>query len=157
MRGMYSAQFNGVAVTALQDLLELAVPASAVVIIHRIVLSQSTEVGDAQEEELLVLIRRGVGATSGSGGSTATPAKLETGSAAAGTTVEINNTTRMTGGTVTTLHAETWNVRTVFDHRPTPEERIVLSPSERLTLELPGAPADSVTVDCTIYFEEIGG
>ncbi|SEG45077.1 hypothetical protein SAMN04489712_105285 [Thermomonospora echinospora] len=155
---MYTAVFTGVAVTAQQDLFELTAPSTRAVVIHQVVLSQSTEVGDAQEESLSVLLRRGSSATtSGSGGGTATPARLQSGFAAAGSTVEINNTTKMSGGTITTVHSENWNVRAPLVILPPPELRIVLSPGERFTVELAATPADSFTVSGTLYFEEIGG
>lgn len=153
---LYSAQFNGVAATAQQDLFELVAPADAVVVVHQVVLSQSTEVGDAAEEGLAILVKRGA-TTSGSGGSAVTPAPLEFGFAAAGSTVEANNTTKASAGTIVTLHSEVWNVRSQLLILPTPELRIVLSPSQRLTVELATTPADSITLNGTLYFEEIGG
>lgn len=158
MGRFYTAQFNGVAVTAQQDFFELAAPSTAVVVIHQVVLSQTTEVGDAQEEQLSILLKRGVGSTTGSGGSTPTPVKLETGYPSAGSTTKANNTTKMTAGTITTIHSDAWNERNPqWLYLPTPELRPVLSPSERFTVELATTPADSVTVNGTIYFEEIGG
>jgi hypothetical protein len=152
----YSAQFNAVAATAQQDLFEIVAPADAVVVIHQIALAQSTEVGDAAEEALSILVKRGA-TTSGSGGSAPTPAPLEFGFPAAGSTVEVNNTTKATAGTIVTLHADVWNVRSQLLILPTPELRIVLSPSQRLTVELATTPADSITMNGTLYFEEIGG
>ena len=153
---LYSAQFNGVAVTAQQDFFELVAPADAVVVVHQVHLSQSSDVGDAAEEGLSVLFKRGA-TTSGSGGSTPTPVPLEAGFAAAGSTVEANNTTKASAGTIVTLHAEAWNIRSPFLWLPPPELRIVLSPSQRFTVELGTTPADSLTVNGTLYFEEIGG
>lgn len=156
----YTAQFNGVAVTAQQDFFELAAPADAVVVIHRILLTQTTEVGDAQEEMLSILIKRGEGTvTSGSGGTAPTPVKLEKGFAAAGTVAEVNNTTKMVVGTgaIVTLHADAWNVRVPWDFLPTPENRPVISPSDRITVELGTTPVDSITMNGTIWFEELGG
>ncbi len=157
---LYTAQFNGVAVTAQQDFFELLVPSDCVVIVHMIQLTQTTELGDAQEEQLAILLKRGVGSvTSGSGGTTPTPAKTESGFAAAGSTVEANNTTKMaTGsGTITTLDADSWNVRAEKVWLMPPELRIVLSPTERLTVELGTTPADSITMNGVIKFEELGG
>jgi hypothetical protein len=157
---MYTAQFNGVAVTAQQDFFELLAPSDAVVIVHMVLLTQTTEAGDAQEEQLSILFKRGVGSvTSGSGGSTPTPAKTESGFAAAGSTVEANNTTKMaTGsGTITTLDADSWNVRADKTWLMPPELRIILSPGERLTVELGTTPADSITMNGVIKFEELGG
>ncbi len=152
----YTVQFNGVAVTAQQDFFELVAPADAVVVVHDIHLSQSTEVGDAQEEGLSILWKSGQ-TTSGSGGSAPTAAPVELGDAAFGGTTEVNNTTKASTGTIVTHHAWNWNVRMPFDVIFTPETRPVLSPSRRATLELGTTPADSITVSGYITFEEIGG
>lgn len=156
----YTVQFNGVAVTAQQDFLELVAPADAVVIVHDIDISQTSESGDAAEEMLSLLMKRGVGTvTSGSGGTSPTPQPIEDGDPAFGGTTEVNNTTKMVVGTgsIDTLAAWSWNVRIPFQKIFTPETRPVISPSNRLTLELNTTPADSITVNMTVTFEEIGG
>ncbi|MFB4312942.1 hypothetical protein [Actinomadura sp. 21ATH] len=153
---LYSAQFNEVSVSAEQDLFELVAPSDAVVVVHQIVLSQRSDVGDAQEEGLNILLRRGA-TTSGSGGSSATPASLQAGSSLAGSTVEVNNTTKAQDGTIATLHAEAWNVRSPFIWLPPPELRIYLSPGQRLTVELDTVPNDAIVANGVIYFEELGG
>lgn len=156
----YSAQFNGVAVTAQQDVFELVAPSDAVVVVHAIELEQTTEVGDTAEEGLSIILKRGIGTvTSGSGGSTPTAQPVEDGDAAFGGTVEANNTTKMVVGTGTleTLAAWAWNVRVPFNKIFTPELRPVISPGNRLTVELGTTPADSITMNGTIWFEEIGG
>lgn len=154
--GMYSTQFNGVAVTAQQDFFELVNAATKVVVVHEVRLAQSTDVGDAAEEGLSLLVKRGVGSTSGSGGSAGTVVKFQTGDAAGSASTEVNNTTKMSAGTITTLLADVWNVRAGWLWLPTPECRPVLAPSERLTVELGTTPADSITVNGTIIWEEIG-
>lgn len=156
MGRMYTATFTGVAVTAQQDLFEVVAPSDAAVIIHRYGVSQSTEVGDAAEEGLSVIEKSGA-TTSGSGGSSVTPAPLALGDAAFGGTCEANNTTKATTGTIVTHRAHNWNVRVPFDHVNTPEERKVLSPSARWTLELGTTPADSITMSGFVVFEEVGG
>lgn len=153
---MYSVQFNGVAVTAQQDFFELAAPSTRVNIIHSVEITQSTDYGDAQDEGLSILFKRGVGSTTGSGGSSPTIQKLQTGSAAASGTAKANNTTKMTAGTITTLHASVWSVRAPFLYLPTPEMRIILAPSERFTVELATTPADSLTCNGTLIYEGIG-
>jgi len=153
----YVVSFDAVAVTAQQDLLSLASAATTVCEILGITLTQHTELGDAAEEELLIYLKRGVGSTVGSGGSAQTPIKLETGSAAAAFTARKQDTTKMTAGTITLLHAEAWNVRSPFYFEPTPERRIFLSPSERFTLELATTPADSITMEGVIYVGQYGG
>lgn len=161
MGRMYTAVFKDTAVTAAQDLFEIAAPTDAVVVIHRWVVSQKTEVGDAQEEGLILTTNRGVGTvTSGSGGATVTPQPISDGDPAFGGTVERNNTTIMAVGTgtlETDLEVYAWNVRIPFPQIYTPEERPVISPGNRWTLELETAPADSITMSGMVVFEEIGG
>lgn len=153
---MYTAQFNAVACTVAQDFFEITASASRVVVLHQITLMQYTEFGDAQEEDWSILFKRGQ-TTSGSGGSSVTPAPLNFGQSAAGATVEANNTTKASTGTISTLHADAWNIRGPYLWLPPPELRIVLSPSQRFTVELNSTPVDSVTVNGTVYFEELGG
>ena len=96
MGRMYSVSFNEVAVTAASDLFELLVPAENVMILHELHISQSSDAGDSESEQIYVSIRRVTGSpTSGSGGSSATPAPLDLGDAAAGITAEVNNTTQL--------------------------------------------------------------
>jgi hypothetical protein len=161
MRGlMYSAVFKGVAVTAQQDFFELLASAAGSIAVHGWLLSQLTEVADAAEEMLQLTTNRGSGSnTSGSGGSTATPAPLVRGTTAFGGTVEINNTTKLAvgSGTLTELEAHTWNVRVPYQMWYPPECRPIIMPSERWTLELETTPADSVTISGTLWFEVLGG
>jgi hypothetical protein len=85
--------------------------------------------------------------TSGSGGSSATPRSLagHTGARSAGATVETNNTTIAADGSPVTLVTDSWNVAGGW--RYLPEQRLVV----RLS-----APADEVTLNGTLVFEEIG-
>ena len=69
MGRIYTAQFNGVAVTAAQDLFELVAPATGIIRIHELDISQTSDVGDAQEELLLLTMKSGA-TSAGSGGST---------------------------------------------------------------------------------------
>lgn len=156
----YTAIFSAVAVTAQQDFFEILAPTDAVVIVHDIDINQTTEAGDAQEEMLAIKMVRGVGTvTTGTGGTTPTAQPIEDGDAAFGGTVEVNNTTKMVVGTgsLDQLASWSWNVRIPFQKIFTPETRPVISPGNRLTIELATTPADSITVNGTITFEEIGG
>lgn len=156
MGRIYTAQFNDVAITAIQDLFEVVAPSDSIVVIHDIHIGQRSDVGDAQEEVLLIQWTSGH-TTSGSGGSTVTPAPREPGDAAFGGTCEANNTTQASTGTIVTHYTWVWNIRGPFDKIFTPETRPVLSPSRRGCVELPVAPADSITATGSITFEEIGG
>ena len=161
MGRMYTGTFKDIAVTAAQDLFELAAPADAILVVHAWVLTQDTETGDAAEEMLTLTTNRGVGSvTSGSGGATVTTQPVEDGDPATGGVVERNNTTIMAVGTgtlETDPEVHNWNVRIPYQWVYPPELRPIVSPSNRWTLELETAPADSVTMSGTVWFEEIGG
>jgi hypothetical protein len=160
MGRMYNGQVTAVAIAEARDLFELLAPADAVLVVHSWAVFQTTDLGDAQEEIVRLETVRGVGAvTSGSGGSSVTTQPVSDGDAATGATLEANNTTRMAAGSgsLDTLEQYGWNVRIPMQVIYTPETRPVVSPSNRWTLALPAAPADSITLSAMITFEEIGG
>lgn len=155
MGRVYSASFTGVAVTAQQDLFEINVASTKVVEILALFLSQSTEVGDAQEEGLSILCKTGA-STSGSGGSAPTAIPRMLGDSAYAGTVEVNNTAKASTGTIVTHEAWNWNVRAPFQYIWIPETTIVIAPSGRFTVELGTTPADSITMSGTLLFREVG-
>lgn len=156
----HTGGFKAVAITAAQDLFEVLSSASAITIVHGFSLFQTTDLSDAAEEVLRLTTNRGSGSvTSGSGGSTATMVPKVRGNTAWGGTVEVNNTTVLAVGTGTLtndIEHLGWNIRIPMFHLWTPEQRPIILPSERWTLELEAAPADSLTVSGTIYLEQIG-
>lgn len=158
MGRVYTAVFKDVAVTAAQDFFEVLAATGKPLLIHGFVLAQRTETGDAQEEHLLITTNRGVGAvTSGSGGASVTAQPRDDNDVAAGATVERNNTTVMAAGSgsLEELEAHVWNIRAPYVFWYTPETRPRVSPGDRWTLELETAPADSVTISGTLFFEEV--
>lgn len=160
MGRVYIAQFAGSAKTAAGDLFEVICPADAVLIIHEIRITQSTEAGDAQSEQMQVTVKRASGTyTSGSGGGSATAVPVSFGDPAFGGTVETNNSTPASAGTgaLTTLMTISENVHNGFHYLPTPETRIQISPSQALVVALASTPADSITFDGVVVFEELGG
>ncbi len=151
MGRMYSLQFENVAVTAVQDFFQLeanTVPA----IVHAIYLSQYTDVGDAAAEALRITLNR---ATDALTNVTAEQA-LDPGDAAALADCNVNDTTRLTTG-LAVLHAENWNIAMPFVFLPPPELRPIVEVGNVFTCSLLNAPADSITMSGTLYFEEIGG
>lgn len=152
---VYTVSFEGVAATAVQDLFEINANSAKPLRVHALYISQYTEEGDAQDEVLRLRVRRGL-STSGSGGSTATPAALNPSAAAASFTCEINNTTQASTGSPVTLHVDAFNVRAGYQLILPPEMQWVIPVSGRLTVELNEAPADSVTLNGVMYVEEIG-
>lgn len=151
----YTVSFTGVAVTAQQDLFELVAAAGKPLKILGFGLSQSTEVGDAAEEGLSIILKSGQ-TTSGSGGSAPTPQPNNPSDSAAGFTAETNNTTKASAGTIVTHYPDNWNVRQpyvmVFPDRMQP----VITGGRRCTLELATTPADSITMSGWISVEEEG-
>jgi hypothetical protein len=152
---IYAVSFSAIAVTAQQDLFEINVASTKMGVLHALFLSQVSEVADAAEEMLQLLIKTGA-TTSGSGGSTATPAPRHLGDSAWAGTVEINNTTKANTGTIVTHHSDNWNIRMPYQLILPPELWIPIAPSGRLTVELATTPADSITMNGTALIREIG-
>ncbi len=156
MGRMYTVQFENVAVTVAQDFFDIIPGDDQPCTVHAIFISQSTETGDAQEEMLRVQIIRGL-ATVGSGGSAPTPELMNENDGAATFTTRVNDTTVAVvgGGSTEILHSESFNVRTGWIYIPTPEMRPSVSQAKtRLVVTLKANPADSVTMNGTIYIEE---
>lgn len=141
--------------SAATDFWEVVNASTKVLVLHEVVLGQTSDYGDAQAEGLPFFIKRGVGHTPGTGGAAVTPAKHQTGDAAAAATAKILNTTQATGGTITLLRAEPFNVQAGEGYLPTPEERYTFAPSESIIVS--GiAPADALAMVGSLTFEEIG-
>jgi hypothetical protein len=153
----YALTFDHVAspATAAFDAFEITAPADAAVVLHSLYLSQTSDMGDAAAEQIPVQIIKGY-TTSGSVGGTAVVNPLETGFPAQGSTCEVMNTTVANTGTAVILHTDGWNIAIPYQYRPTPEERLILSPSQRVVVRV-GAHADALTIGGTIIFEELGG
>lgn len=152
----YTASFKDIAVTAAQDLFEITAPSGAAVIIHGWSVSQKSEVADAAEEGLTLVTNRGVGSTTSGNGTSVTPQPTDDDTAAAAATVERNATTVMAAGSgsIEELEVHAWNIRAPFIMFYPPELRPKVKASARWTLELETAPADSITMSGTLYFEE---
>lgn len=157
MGRQYIISFDRVAVTAIQDLFEILVPADKAMILHEFHITQDSDAGDAQSEQLHVEVQRVTGSpTSGSGGSAATPRPTDGGDAAAGITAEVNNTTQLSGGTAVTLASEAGNVMNGVHFTPVPESRPSFAGQTRCLISLSAAPADSLTMSGWASVEEIG-
>lgn len=153
---VYAVTFTAVAVTAAQDLFEITTSATTRALIRGIRIGQYTDAGDAAAEILSILLIRGY-TVSGSGGSAATPANLRgwSGAPTAASACEVNNTTVANTGTAVTLLADTFNVQAGWSYYPAPDDHIVLDVSQRLVVRIT-APADSLTMNGTLLFQEIG-
>ena len=161
---IYTATVSAVAVTVTQDVFEITAPVNSRVRIRECRIGQYTDFGDAAAEILSVLVIRGY-TVSGSGGTTPTPTNVSghTGALAASSVVEANNTTLANTGTAVTLYADTWNIATPWwfaPSMPSPRsgwwgEHLIIAPSQRVVVRIT-APADSITCNGTLVFEETG-
>lgn len=132
------------AFTAAIDIFELLAGTGKPLVLLGIELGQPTELGDAQEEQIKLTLKRVTGApTSGSGGGTSTLQVLQPNDTGTGVTLETGNTTQLSGGTSVTMAILPWNVRAGLLYVPVPESRIVLDAGTRLVLSCP-APNDSI-------------
>ncbi len=157
MGQIYSAVFEGVAVTAAQDFFEMLAGTVRSFKIHSFHISQSSDAGDAQSEQLSMSIQRVTGSpTSGTGGSVPTPRPFDEGNAASGVVVEANNTTVLTGGTAVALFRGSFNVMAGMDIIFTPETMPHFRISTRALIELHTAPGDALTMDGVVIYEELG-
>ena len=159
MGRMYVVQFAAVAVTVAQDLFEIKCASDSPLILHEVRITQDSDAGNAQSEQLRFTVKRAAGSyTSGSGGSTPTPALIASQDGAAAFTCEANNTTRAAVGTGTlvTLITTADNIHNGWHYLPTPECRPTAAATEAFVIGLEAAPADSLTMNGYAIVEEIG-
>ena len=149
---VFAATISAVAVTAAQDVFSILAPGNKRVKIREVVLSQYTDFGDAAAEILSVLVVRGY-TTVGSGGSAVTPRNLVSAGGGTGASIRANDTSVATGGTAEVLRATSWNIQSEWVYIPDQPERAVLMPGQRLVVRIT-APADSITLNATLVFEE---
>jgi len=150
---IFTAAFAAVSASAAQDVFEIVAPADSRVRLRECRIGQYSDAGDAQDELLSVQIIRGHTVT-GSGGGPVTPANLEPWSRAAAATVAINNTGLATTSGVLML-SDSFNVRAGWIWDPVEEECIWLRANERAVIRIT-APADGITLNGTLVFEETG-
>lgn len=154
MGRIYTVQFTQVNVTAQQDLFMVAPAANRPIFIHSLFVGQSSDAGDAQDEQLALAVIRGHN-TVGSGGTSFTAIPYSSLDVAAGFTARVNDTTIASGGTPVTLHSDAFNVRAGYQLIQTPELRWPCSAaSTRILVRLLTTPVDSLTMSGTLMVEE---
>ncbi len=136
------------------DAFEIVSPSDAIVKLMGVTVTQ--EDLTAIENILVTISRIEGGFTSGSGGTTATPSKRETGFAASAITAELFNTTDLTAGTKVEIYREMWNVTLPFLYRPTPKEMKKASPTDGFLVEI-GTPSAAIDIHVTAEWDEEGG
>ena len=156
MGRVYTVTFEQVAVSVLQDLWSVQVPADIMLIVHGFEIFQTSDVQDAEEEILRIRVKRQTGSfTVGSGGAAGTNVRAQEGDAAALVTSRTNDTTQATG-TFETVDIVGWNVRIPQPKIWVPETQMTIRASSDLVIDLPEGPVDSLDINATLTFEEIG-
>lgn len=139
------------------DLLELLPADDKPVKLRGFVLSQISEVGDADEEGVRISVMRLLATvTSGSGGSSVTPAPTDSADSAAGVAAECNNTTvATTSGSAVTYAELGWNIRnSPFDFWFPEGFEPKAKQGEALIVRLQTTVADDLTGCFTFFVEE---
>jgi len=151
---VYTVVFEGVAVTATQDFFEISPADDRPCEVIGLFLSQYSDVGDAASEILSYSVIRGFTA-SGSGGSAATPRPLDPSDTVA-FSAEVNNTTVANTGTGVVLHRGSFNIAVGEAlWLPPGAEWKVTQANTTLVVRLNSAPADSLTMNGTLYVREL--
>lgn len=154
----YAVTVTGIAVAAAQDIFELTANANTRVKFKGLTLGQYSDAGDAQDELIGVQIIVGH-TTPGSGGAAVTPVNLNRSSdLTASSTVARNNTTIAAAGTPVNFLSDSWAVIRTYRVVPGEDfmpERLSIEPGQIMVVRLT-APADSLTTNATLFFEEIG-
>lgn len=164
MGRFYRVPYTGTlaAATGDSDLLSIQPADDKPVKIVGWMMGQSTEVGDAAEENLRLTLRHMTATvTIGSGGSAVTPVANRPGTGdvvAASCTTRCNDTTVATTAGVSVIMEElAWNVRSSPWERWIPEElRPCASQGEVLIVRMESTPIDDITGELTFMIEELG-
>ncbi len=145
--------------TVPQDLLEITAGATYPFRVHEVIVSQSSEFGESQSEQIRIAIKRASGAfTSGSGGASATIKQALLGDAASGLTAERNNTTQAAAGSgaLDVLIPEAVPVQGGYGKLYTPETREFILPTDAFIVSVEGSIADAITFNAWVMLEELG-
>ena len=147
----YTVEFEAQTIAAASgdyDLFEFAAATDKPIELVAINLGQSSEVGDAQEEQLRIRVIRGH--TTSSNGSATTPRPVSPNDSAAGFTAEVVGSTIASAGTAVNLLSDTFNVRAGYAWGPVPSGMgIWTSGTALLVVRLMAAVADDLTLSGT--------
>jgi hypothetical protein len=153
---VHGANFSAQAITTATDLFECTPAVDRPVFIYGMSLGQTTDLGDAQEEVLMIGVYRDC--TAGSGGTAATEYVYNNVAAGVTPTMAVRMLgTASTGGTL--IDIIPWNIRIPLMWIPIPEMRLkfsnIAAEGPVSTFRLIAAPADSITVSGVLYWTEI--
>ncbi len=150
---LYSVNFLDVAVVAAQDLINLTATANMAFEVLRIEGSQRSLT--AWESKPVKLVRNLSVVTAGSGGTAPTPVKINNGDAAATFTARVNDTVAQTGTTSTILFSSGFEFLNGYFKVFTPDERLVIAPSQGFAINMPTAPSASTLMSFSVLVREL--
>ncbi len=151
---IYLFPFTRVAITAVQDLWNVAATAGMAFELHSISLGAE---GATTAEELSIQIKRLTATvTNGTGGAAVTGVPNPTTGSAATITCRCNDTGRgSTNGTTTIMFSDTWQLTNGYVYQWAPEDRPMFGLSQNLLIGLEAAPAGSHTCSGVITVAEL--
>lgn len=139
------------------DLLECLPADDKPVRLRGMVLSQISEVGDAAEEGLQIVVKRLTATVTTGNGTAVTPTPVDSADTAFGGTAECNGSTiATTSGSTVNLAYFGWNIRnTPFEFWwPDPAMAPKAKQGEGLFVTCDTTPADDITINLTFIIEE---
>lgn len=143
---------TGIAMTLATDLAQITVADDRPITVAGLIITQSSDVGDAAEEVLRWGLYRGV-TTGSTGGTSLTVTPLQQGGPTPSVTGTTNWTTASTGGTL--MLTGGFNIRVGQELWFPPECRpYVGQAGSPFSFRLLAAPADSVTIDISVILLE---
>ena len=155
MTRCYTVNFTPTSETVAVDLIALKPATNIPIRLRALRIWQISDFGDAQAEILTINVVRG-NATDGSGGATATPLLKDKRDASASFTARVGDTTAASAGTAETVYSTGWPVGSAFEYTfPDPNITRTDAGQTMLVIRLGGAPADALTIGCSVDVEEI--
>lgn len=147
---VYTVNFTPTSETVAVDLVALISATNFPIQIRAIRIWQTSDFGDAQAEGLTVNVVRG-NTTNGSGGAAGTQVGVSGREGSANFTSRVGDTTPASAGTAVTVYSSGWNVQMPFEF-VFPEDMMpgTDNTTGQLVIRLGGAPADAITVGCSV-------
>lgn len=154
---VHAANFSATAITTATDLFEFTPVVDRPVVIYGMTLGQTTDLGDAAEEVLMIGLYRD--ATAGATGTAATEYVYTNVAAGVTPTMQVVTLrgTASTGGTL--IDIIPWNIRIPLQWFPIPELRPkfsnIAAEGPTSTFRLIAAPTDSITASGVLFWAEV--
>ena len=149
----YVTSASTAAPTAAFDAVEIVEAGSGLVLIKRLYVWQTSDLGDANEEVLRADWVRG-NTTTGSGNQTTVITPNNSFDPAGTFTAKLLATTPATAGSPLSLCVQGWNIRQPLELIFPPGEELILRNGERGCLRI-SAPADAITVNACALVEQL--